>query len=117
MSRIQPVHVIDGVAALYWTSTLLMQGTGRLVAVSNNADAPWMGALQVRVGDIHDSRASTVTVESARSCLQVECKDLWTGDDVACAVAAQPDQGGYDAVVLNLTIASHAVALIKASCK
>ena len=94
--------------SLHWTSTRLPNQGGRVAAIANNADARWTGSVQVRVGDCGGSHSHT--------CGSVECEDVWSGRSVACHVAAAPDHGGFAAATLTLSIESHDLAVVKASC-
>ena len=103
----QPLTIVEGVPALYWTtSTLLPQRKGRVAAVSNNADAMWQGKLQIRIGD-----------SGSAQCARVVCEDLWSGDSIPCIPASMPDSGaGYGSAILALVINAHDVALLQVLC-
>ena len=102
---LQPVSIVDGVPALYWTSTLMVGGTARVAALSNNAGALWNGTVRVQVGD------------SGAPCGRVACECVWTGASLPCKLSsagANPDQ--QPAVDVFLSIEPYDVALVKAAC-
>lgn len=109
LTPLQPVAITEGLPALYWTSALLKKGSGRVAAISNNADARWVGKVAVRLGD------TTATASASAACVP-SCEDVWTGDAIACNLVLGSDTVKTDAVEIELTIEANDVALIKASC-
>jgi hypothetical protein len=111
LAPIQPVSLLEGVPALYWTSTVMADGGGRVAAISNNAGARWVGKVRIRVGDSSSHAAGT-----ERACTQPTCSDVWAGHAITCSLAATPDAGGFEAVDVTLTIDQNDVLIIKATC-
>jgi hypothetical protein len=102
---LQSVSIVEGAPTLYWTSTKLMDGVSRVAAIANNADAVWEGKLSVQL-----------RAQAAGACARAECKDVWTGDSIACSKTASETAGGSVAAVIALEIEPHDVVLIKVAC-
>ena len=113
ITPIQPVAIVEGVPALYWTSTHAPDGGGRVAAISNNAGAHWVGKVQIRVGD---HRVADDESAPPAACTRATCSDAWTGEDIACILKATADALGFEAAVVALTIEAYDVVIVKVAC-
>ena len=104
LAPLQAVSIVEGLPALYWTSTRLADGASRVAAIANNADARWDGKVRVRIGD----HAGSV------NCASAACEDLRSGGSIACSVERA---GGRWGAVVDLGIEAHDVALVKVACR
>lgn len=106
IAPLQAVTIVDGIPALYWSSTLLEDGASRVVAVANNADARWTGKVRVRID----------TGKHHGRCSRAICEDVWSGASIACSLDASARDSLW-AATLNLVIEQHDVALVKVACE
>ena len=107
---LQPVSILDGIPALYWTSSLLADGTSRVAAVANNAGASWVGSIRINVGKIGNEHS----MPAEQLCVGVVCEDVRNGRQLPCALAG--NQGNRTAAVIALEIEAYDVVLIRVSC-